>query len=429
MSQSRPRRFDGDRRERKSGSLLGAIARQLVSWGSLVVLLYFLGVIPSFWHRQLNAPEDVQAAAANVEVVTTASIHKQQLATAKFNQNQILASYEDVKRAIDDWERDLAAWEQEGPPLLKSEAGKRIATDPEQLKRYRGIIQAIRPGKKDIATARRAAEDLIKPVRDALSNPQDASNPDAGIATALQGLQANAVKAKNGYRDATDAVLAMLDAVKDKAPQEKTLEAAIAALDQEEANTRAALIDAAVKKAKEEGANRVAEAKVSLEKEIFDKEAARIRNEAALKKLETDHQAAKHRDELAVMETERQAEAKRLRDLAEQKRQGDFYAGAVWKGRMLQEGVYYENATMTITGRINDDVTGRIAYNKKGENFVITFEGQITENAVMLMPTSGYGYKFTCTHNAAAKTLVGASSLGSASASFTFRLAPKEAAK
>ena len=59
MSQSRPRRFDGDRRERKSGSLLGAIARQLVSWGSLVVLLYFLGVIPSFWHRQLNAPEDV----------------------------------------------------------------------------------------------------------------------------------------------------------------------------------------------------------------------------------------------------------------------------------------------------------------------------------------------------------------------------------
>lgn len=126
-----------------------------------------------------------------------------------------------------------------------------------------------------------------------------------------------------------------------------------------------------------------------------------------------------------MRETERQADAKRLRDLAEQKRQGDFYAGAVWKGRMLQEGVYYENATMTITGRINDDVTGRIAYNKKGENFVITFEGQITETAVMLMPTSGYGYKFTCTHNAAAKTLVGASSLGSASASFTFRLAPK----
>ena len=66
---------------------------------------------------------------------------------------------------------------------------------------------------------------------------------------------------------------------------------------------------------------------------------------------------------------------------------------------------------------------------KKGEQFVITFEGQITENAVMLMPTSGDGYKFTCTHNAAAKTLVGASSLGSASASFTFRLAPQEVAK
>ena len=135
MSQARPRRFDGDRRERKSGSLLGAIARQLVYVGGIVVFLYFIGVIPSFWPWRRTAPEDVQAAAANVEVVTTASIHKQQLATAKFNQNQILASYEDVKRAIDDWERDLAAWEQEGPPLLKSEAGKRIATDPEQSAR------------------------------------------------------------------------------------------------------------------------------------------------------------------------------------------------------------------------------------------------------------------------------------------------------
>ena len=65
----------------------------------------------------------------NVELTTAASIQRQQLAAAKFKQRQAVAIFDEVTRAIDEWEKELAAWEKTGPPLLMSDEGKRIAAD------------------------------------------------------------------------------------------------------------------------------------------------------------------------------------------------------------------------------------------------------------------------------------------------------------
>src|SRR5262249_36048629 len=159
-----------------------------------------------------------------VELNTTASIHRQQLAVAKFNQRQVLGTYDELKRAFDDWEKEQTAWEAEGPPLLKSDDGKRIAGDVAQVKRFRGVLSVERPTAEQLAAARQSAEDLITPVRAALANPEDAANPEAGITSTLQTLRTEATKARDSYREARGAVRAMLAGVKGKPPADKTLE-------------------------------------------------------------------------------------------------------------------------------------------------------------------------------------------------------------
>ena len=82
------------------------------------------------------APENLQ----NVELTTAASIQRQQLSTAKFRQRQVIATYDEATRALKVWETEADAWEKTGPPLVKSEDGKRLARDQSLVKRYRVVM-------------------------------------------------------------------------------------------------------------------------------------------------------------------------------------------------------------------------------------------------------------------------------------------------
>lgn len=383
MSERRSSRFGGGRERPKSG--IAGFVGLAFTVISFVFLFQMVGILPRFSLGD-NAPAvaDNETQARLVEQVTTKSIHEQQLAVAKLQQSQLVAAYEDLTRTIDAWERELASWEQQGPPLLSSDEGRRIASDIEQAKRFRGVSTAIRPGKKEITAARRAAEDLISPVRKALKDPQDASKPDAGFAASMQGLQAEAVRARDGYREAVDAVASMLDAVKQKTPAGETLEAVLGRLDKEEAGRRAALIDAAVQKEKDDGANRIAQARVALEKATHEKEAADIRLQVERKNLESQLAAAKAADEEKVLAREREQDAIRLRDLAELRRQGDLRAGTEWRGTLVVKDQEFRNATMKIIGRVDDTFTGRIIYTDKGEEIVMKYEASVKGTAVAL---------------------------------------------
>ena len=81
----------------------------------------------------------------NVELVTAASVQRQQLTAAKFKQRQLIATFGEVKRALDEWDTELAAWEKTGPPLLKSDEGKKLASDPALVKRFRVVADLDRP--------------------------------------------------------------------------------------------------------------------------------------------------------------------------------------------------------------------------------------------------------------------------------------------
>lgn len=377
------------------------------------MLLYLLGWLPTFGPKAPVKPADAPdaAPAKGVEEVTTASIHKQQLALAKVAQRQAVASYEKLKVTLDEWEKALTDWEQEGPGLLKNEAGKKLAADKAQVSRFRGLARVIRPSRDQLTTARQTAEDLVRPIKDSLANAEDASMPDVSLTNTLETLKNDATQARDGYRQATNAVRAMLAQVKDAAaPTGKTLEEAIAALDQEDDAQRLAVIDAEERKAKDEAAKKIAAEKAKLEEAKAEAEASRIRNEAAKEKQKADLAAARNLEEMKLKQKEADQQIAQLEALKEQQRQGDLKAGSVWKGPFRDDQGFSYEATMTIDSRVKDDIRGSIkATSGAAGNRTFTFKGKVSGTTLKLSPVAGgsEANDNTCTYNASTKTISG----------------------
>lgn len=445
---SRPRRpgLGGDRGGNSLGATLAGLVRSVVGIALIGGFLYLFYVplfgpkqpAPALDAPQAAAPQPVASAptptappgsstpgtsgtTGTVELTTTASIQKQQLTVAKFNQRRLVRLYGEVTKAFDEWEKELAAWEKEGPPILTGEAGKRIAADVPQVKRVRGLIRHERPTADELATARKLAEELISPIRESLANAEDASTPAEAITSNLNGLQTQARKARDSYREARDAVKAILAQAKDKAPSEKTLQEVIAALDQADAASRVADIDAAEQKAKDEGAKRVAEEKARLAKEVANAEAARIKGEAdrtrqqaemaaAKRKQEEEFAAAKSIEEQTVRLKEAEQAIARQKALAEQKRQGSLKTGSVWKGT-VRDGSFDCEGTLTVDSRLVDEIKCSLVYESPGGGLKgrVNFKGKVTGTSIRLIPTAHAPESdvHSCVYNPAAGTLSG----------------------
>ena len=180
---------------------------------------------------------------------------------------------------------ELAAWQKDGQSLLKSDDGKRIAADEALTRKFRAMLGEERPTVDALIAARTQAADLISPVRDALSNPNDASNPSEEITPALRELQSQARKNRDGFRAARTAARALIAVAPEPAAVTggRSLEEVIAAQAQQETLERAAAVEAEMKKARDESTRQLMEEKARLARIETDAEAARVRNEAARK--------------------------------------------------------------------------------------------------------------------------------------------------
>lgn len=332
-----------------------------------------------------------------VELTTAASIQKQQLTAAKFKQRQFIAAYDEAKRAIEEWSKEFAAWETAGPPLMTSEAGKRIASIPDLVRRFRVVIAESRPSKEALAQAKNQVEELVKPVKDALANPDDASSPSDELLKALRALLTQAEKARDSYREARAAVeglLAQAGATATSgttAPGTKTLQQAIAALTQEEALARASFIDAEEKQAKDEGARLIAE----------------------------------ERKRLAAAESA--SEAGRIREAAERTRQGPMHAGSTWKGTKVTRGEECPS-TLTITTRDKDAITGTLTWTYDRRPTSVSIEGTVRGDSVafkvirVLNGSGTSGQTYSAKLDLAAQTLSGNYDFqGTPEGSFSYR--------
>jgi len=285
-----------------------------------------------------------------VELTTAASIQKQQLTAAKFKQRQLLATYEETKRALEEWEREAAAWENLGPPLLSNDGGKRVAADSTLARRFRAIITQERPSKEELARVKAQAEELITPVREAFENPADASIPLESTAPALREMLVQARKTRDTYREARTGVEGLI-AQATAPPASRTLEEAITALNREDAIARADYIEAEEKKVKDEGTRLVAEERMKLAQVVAQNEMAKVRDEA------------------------------------ERQRQGLFHSGSVWKGTRTVRGQNCPS-TLTIVKREKDRIEGTVAWTYERRPATMTIEGTVQGNTVSITVTA-----------------------------------------
>jgi hypothetical protein len=308
---NRPRRpgLGGNRNDRGSGGWLAWLFQNLFALAIIGGVIYYF-LWPALGPRQARigpqaagehtAPPSAEA----VELATTASINRQQLLAAKLKQRQAIAAFDELSRNLGDWEKEIAAWESQGPPLLRSDDGKRLAADTTLVKQFRAVLKEERPGRDAVRAARSQAEEIIFPVRESLSNAEDASPPSDFAVTTLREAQSQARNARERYRQAREAVSILLA----QAPPAggatpagpKTLEQAIADLDKAESLERVATIEAAEKKAREEATQLVAQEKAKVIQAEAEAEAQRLRDEAAQKKQASELAAAKSVEEMEL---------------------------------------------------------------------------------------------------------------------------------
>jgi hypothetical protein len=235
------------------------------------------GVAPPVAAAGPDEERDIERAAA-ASGATATSVLQQQLVDGKARQRRAIATYVEVKRALDEWADELAAWQNTGPPLLTSDAGKRIAADATLTRRFRAVFDQERPTSEQLAVARAAASDLISPIQEALSNPDDASLPNEVIVKALREIQGQVRKARDELRTATEQVRAML-AQAGPGAGPKTLEEVITAQALKDAEARTTLNLAEVKKGEEDGTRQIAEEKAKAALAAKKREAESIRAE------------------------------------------------------------------------------------------------------------------------------------------------------
>ena len=132
----------------------------------------------------------------DVRLASDRGVEQQALAFAKTRQALAVARADDVTRLADECLSEIAAFDATVQPLLAGDDGKKVAGDPVQLARFRAVHEKDRPGKDVAERMRRAANDLIAPVRASQANAKDGSNPSElvsgeldRLATQLAGLK------------------------------------------------------------------------------------------------------------------------------------------------------------------------------------------------------------------------------------------------
>ncbi len=243
--------------------------------------------------RDTSSGKAGPSSSPDVRMASDRGVEQQALAFAKTRQALAVARADDVTRLADECLSEIAAFDATVQPLLAGDDGKKVAGDPVQLARFRAVYEKDRPGKDVAERMRRAANDLIAPVRASQSNAKDGSNPSELVAGELDRLAAQLAGLKRVWeqdRRTVDAVVA--DAKRGKHPAAaQTLDQAVradaeaealalaTATEKERARVRAELKERQVKEAGELE-RRVEEAKLEKLRATRLAEAGRIQTDA-----------------------------------------------------------------------------------------------------------------------------------------------------
>jgi hypothetical protein len=255
-------------------------------------------------------PEDLER---RIENDTARGVQRNQLALAKFNQQQVLDVGAEVNRALEDWGAELDRWESDVSALLQNDRGKGLGANGPLVKRFRAVYDIERPGREEVDRLRSLAEGLVSAVKTSHDNPADGTLPTEGIRDWLRDLVRQAREGKEGYQKGRKQIESLVSQASRMAAGggdagAKPLAEAIKEQAEEEALAETAYIAEKTRRAREEAADQVAKAQIEATDRVARAKTDQIREAG-------EKQEAVTRAETVALRAQKEKE--RLRRLAE----------------------------------------------------------------------------------------------------------------
>lgn len=240
----------------------------------------------------------------------------QQVAKSKLAEVQ--AQYSSTTAILDTLQARIDNWQKSAEGALDSELGKRVASDPQLLSQYEGIIAKNRPSPEVARQLRARLEQLRVPLESAKELKNASYRPTEQFVITLAALKQEAEGAASVYlqhQGELDSVLARAPST----PGETTLRTALVQRKKQQDEERAKLIAAELEKARKEIAEQDAKAQAENERKIAaaerekkrliaDAEQKRLAEETALKTAAIDTDIHKAADQRKAMETAAKAD-------------------------------------------------------------------------------------------------------------------------
>lgn len=197
--------------------------------------------------------------------------------------------------AVEAFEAACASWERDVVPLRTNDAGRRIASSPEDTRAAMAVLDQRREPAASASTLRQNIDELARPAQEALKAKTD-YRPTTGAVAKLAEIRGSAERAVETYLSGRAQLLALAEDHASSAPNASTLEQAIATLRAGDDLARARKVGEEQKRAEAAARDAVATAEKKRVDADRDAELRRIATEAAL--------------------AEKRAEFKRLRSIA-----------------------------------------------------------------------------------------------------------------
>lgn len=267
-------------------------------------------------YSEKAGPSPGSGVPADVRLASDHGASQQALAYAKTRQALAVARADDVTRLADECLSEIAAFDAVVQPLLAGDDGKKVAGDPVQLARFRAVLEKDRPGKDVAERLRRAANDLIAPVRASQANAKDAANPGDQVSGELDRLATQLAGVKRAWeqdRRTVDAVVA--DAKRGgHPPAARTLDQAVRAEAEAEALALATATEKERARVRAEMRERQVKEAGELERKIEEAKLEKLRSTklAEADRIQTDAGITTQKGKDAVAEEKAKLEKERL---------------------------------------------------------------------------------------------------------------------
>ncbi len=199
---------------------------------------------------------------ANVESMTAAIAHQEARALAESRIARFREQVESVRKAIAELDKTIGEWERRSKELLANDQGRLIASDSNAVTTFKALLDAPRPSRSRVDSARASIIALVGPVEDAAKRPESIWAPEKSAAE-MDALALDVSRTLEVYRGLVRSLdLLASNAAKVGKAADTTLATAIDRLNAERAIAHAT----AVKRVEDEGrmereAKEVADAK------------------------------------------------------------------------------------------------------------------------------------------------------------------------